>query len=179
MYNRIMLSVLAAVFWAVKLDAVEVKLPFDAESLAAQAGRKCPGDIKVSGSNDVLTISISKPGKGDYEGSYSINARKGAGHSVGITIGVNTEKLTAANGKNAKNLGRIAFGNVSHQLVGGKSGWQDCSFKNVKIPGNGMLKLRITLRNAGGEVSFRNPRVNVNIPQRVIDKRKKNKKNKK
>ena len=47
------------------------------------------------------------------------------------------------------------------------------------IPGNGMLKLRLTLRGVYGDISIRNPRVNANIPQRMIDNVKKKKKNKK
>lgn len=171
-------------FWGMTLalmtvsvvGAVEVKLPFDAESLAAQGQRKCPDYVKLSGRKDVLTVSISEGSKNTYDGQYNINAKKGAGHSVDITLGVKADNLSSGDRKVPKIIGKITVGNVSRHIAGDKTDWQNCKFKNVRVPGNGLVKLRITLRNVCGDVSIRDPRADVNIPKRELNKKKKNKK---
>ena len=172
----------ALVLAAAAVGAVEFKLPFDAESIAAQAKRKCPDNVKISGDKDVLTVSISPeaPGKAGYDGQYSVNAKKGAGYSADFSIEVKAENLSAPDGRPLpKTLGKIAIGGSSHQIAGDKSDWQTYNFKNVRIPGNGILKLHLTLRNVRGDFSIRNPRAKANIPQRFIDDKIKKKKKKK
>ena len=183
MNSRIMIISLAAVLLtAASVGAVEFKLPFDAESIAAQARRKCPENVKVSGEKDVLTVSISPdaPGKAGYDGQYSINAKKGAGYSTDLTIELKAENISTPDGRPVpKNFGKIEIGNSSRQITGESGDWQTYTFKNVRIPSNGMLKMRLTLRNVRGDVSIRNPRGKADIPQRFIDDKHKKKKKKK
>ena len=182
MNRNIALAVLTAFSIVSSAHAVEFKLPFDAESIATQAKRKCPEFVKISGEKDVLTISISAEGKGRYDGQYTINAKKGSGYKADFTIEVKTENLSSPDGNSApKDIGRISIGNSSHLLSGDKSDWQTYSFKKVSIPANGMLKLKISLRGVCGDIAIRNPRASAEIPQRYIDdkvKKKKKKKNK-
>ena len=44
--------------------------------------------------------------------------------------------------------------------------WQTIEFKSLRLPGNGLVKLRILLKNFSGEVSFRSPRAKINLPKR-------------
>lgn len=179
MHKRSIFTVLTAMLLAATAGAIEIKLPFDAESLAAQASRKCPESVKVSGDKDVLTVSISDESKGAYDGQYTINAKKGAGRSVDFAVDIKTENVSSKDRDTPKSIGKISIGNASRHISGVNSDWQSYVFKNVKIPANGLVKIRLSLRNVYGDISIRNPRVNVDLPQRMINNRKKkNKKSK-
>ena len=46
---------------------------------------------------------------------------------------------------------------------------------SIKVPGNGLLKMRITLKNLSGEIRVRNPRAKVDLPRTPKKKKKKKK----
>ena len=160
--------------------AVEMKMPVKMADAAAELKRKCPEYAEVSAKGDQLIIKLKEDsGKGGFDGQFSIDLKRLAGRSFTLSIDVKTDKLERSDHKIPPMLGKVYFNNSGHYIHAGSSEWKTLTFKGLKVPGNGLVKLRITLKNFSGEVSFRNPVYKGDLPKSKADNKKKKKKDKK
>ena len=148
-----------------------------------RCGREAPGDAKVEAQQDALVITLDGSGqKGGFNGMYSFHSLKRlAGYTFTFMIDVKLDNLDHGGTAPPSNIGQIHFGD-SRQLISTKhTDWHTYTFKNVKVSGSGLLKMRIMIRkNLSGEISFRNPRIRGNFPKMRntnVNKKKKKKKN--
>ena len=164
---------------ALSLSAVaaEMKLPMNMAYAAAELKRKCPGYAEVSAKGDELIIKLKEDsGKGGFDGQFSIDLKKLAGRNFTLSIDVKTDKLERSDNKVPPVLGKVYFNSTGHSIHASGSGWKTLVFRGIKVPGNGLVKLRITLKNFSGEVSFRNPVYKGDLPKNKHDNSKKKKK---
>lgn len=183
-YFKYCAAVLTAVVAAVPLRAAEteVALPIKMADVAEQLNRKCPENAKIEAKKDELVITLTEVhGRGGFEGQYSADLKRYAGRTADLMIDVKTENLSRSDRKVQPVLGRIFFSGMSHNIHSNRTGWQTIEFKTLKLPGNGLVKWRILLKNFSGEVSFRSPRARINLYKRdrANDGERKKKKDKK
>ena len=145
-----------AALWA---GAGDFKLPVSMADVAASLKDHAPEHVSIAAKGEMLTITISESArKGGFDKTHSINFKRLAGKTVTIVLDVKVNNVEGGGVKASHNVGRITFSGTSQYLTTSKSDWQTCVFKNVKIPGNGLLKMRISLKNVSGEIQIRNPR---------------------
>lgn len=157
---------------------VEKKMPIQMSDFATRFKKNCPSHVKISAEQNELVISLSSSErKGGFDGTHAMNLKPLAGRVVTIVIDVKAEGLKNSDGTPSGSVGRIVFGTANQHLAANRTGWYPCTFKSVKIPGSGMLKMRIVLRNVSGEIRIRNPRMRGDLPK--APKKKKSKKSKK
>lgn len=161
----------------------EIKAPLKMEDVAAALESKAKRQqAKVEARQDTLVITISDSGaKNGFDGAYTFhNLKRLAGHTLSFVIDVKLTDIAQSDGKIPAHIGFISFGDTRQSLSTRHGDWHTYTFKNVRISGNGMLKLRITLKkNIFGEIQIRNPRIRGNFPK-VRDnsvRKKKKKKN--
>ena len=178
-YHKTILTMLflSAALFAGAAD--EVKLPLQMANLETTFKRNCPEHITIASQKDELVITVGESErKSGFERTQGINLKRLAGRTFTFVIDVKLDNF-AQEGL-PSNVGQIHFGD-SRQLISTKHGdWHTYLFKGVKIPGNGLLKMRISVKNVPGEIRIRNPRIRGNFPK-VRDnnaKKKKKKKNK-
>lgn len=145
---------------ALLTGAVEVKLPMKMEDLAASLKNHAPENVNIAARGEILTITITETErKGGFDKTHTLNLKRGAGRTITIILDVKVDNVESSGGaKTPHSIGKITFAGTTQNLNASKKGWQTCVFKNVKISGNGMLKMRITLKNVSGEIQIRNPR---------------------
>ena len=169
------ITAVLALLAALSVGAADVKLPIKMTDLAERFKHSCPGNVKISVQGDTLVISLAEADrKGGFEGAYALNLKKLAGKRMTVMIDVKISDVDHA-GNVPSTVGRMFFGESVQNLTTRYTGWHTYTFKSVKIPGNGMLKMRVSLKNLSGEIQIRNPHVKVDIPK--PPKKKKKKKN--
>ena len=158
----------------------EVKMPIRMEDVAARFQKSCPGHVKFSARQDTLVIAISAVDrKGGFNGVHAIGLKPLAGRVVTFTFEIKIDNVENTGGENISSMGRLSVGSASQHLLVRDNEWHTYSFKSVKIPGNGLLKMKFDLKNVSGEIQIRNPRMKGDIPKPSKSKKKsKNKKNK-
>ena len=163
-YHAVILTVLLA---AGTLFASEVSLPIKMADVAAQMKRKHHDNAKIEAKNDELVITMTEvPGRGGFDAQYSADLKRFAGRTATLMIDVKTDKLSRNDRKVPPILGRIFFSGTGHSIHAESTDWQTIEFKSLRLPGNGLVKLRIVLKNFSGEVSFRSPRAKINLSKR-------------
>ena len=169
--KKLSLSVL--MLTAVFASAADIKLPIKMADVAARLKRNCPGHVKISANQDVLTIALSESGrKGGFDGVYALNFKRFAGKKITIMIDVKLNNIEHG-GKTPGSVGKISFGDYGQTLSTKNADWTTYTFKSAKIPGNGLFKMRISLKNVSGEVQLRNPHVKADLPKPTKKKNKK------
>ena len=169
------LSISALLAAALFAGAADVKLPMKMTDLAARLRHNCPGHVKISTRQDELVISISEAErKGGFDKTYGLNLKRFAGKKITIMIDVKLGEIDHG-GKVPSTVGRLFFGDSVQNLVSSRTDWYTYTFKSVKIPNNGLLKMRISLKNLSGEIRLRNPHAKADLPK--PSKKKKKKKN--
>ena len=140
--------------------AIEVKLPMKMKDVAESLSNHAPDNVNVSATGETLTIKITETEhRGSFDKTHSINLKPIAGRTITITIDVKVDKVESSGGaKTPHSIGKITFAGMTHNLSVSKRGWQTFTFKNIKVPGSGMLKMRVSLKNVTGEIQIRNPR---------------------
>ena len=170
------LSIAALLLTALFVGAAEIKLPIKMADVATRLKRNCPSHVKVSVEGEVLLISITEAArKGGFDATYAINLKRFAGRSMTIMIDVKLDGLSHGPLRVPGNVGRVFFGGSTQNLVSSREGWHTLTFKSIKVPGNGLLKMRISLKNLSGEIRVRNPRAKVDLPRTPKKKKKKKK----
>ena len=160
MFKSKIISVLLLSVAALSAGAAEVKLPMKMEDVAESLKSHCPEHITVEAQNDVLTITVSETErKIRFEKTHAISLKRIAGRTITIMLDIDVENGETGGAKAPHSIGRITFSGTTQNLIPSKKGWHTCVFKNVKIPGNGLLKMHISLKNVPGKVGIRNPRV--------------------
>lgn len=175
------MAVLALLTTAQVMLAADVPLPIKMADVAAQMNRKCPEHIKIEAKNDELILVLSEViGRGGFEGNYSADLKRYAGHTVTLMIDVKADKLSRSDRKIQPLLGRIFFCGIGQNIHSNRPGWQTITFKGLRLPGNGLVKMKISLKNFSGEIALRSPRAKVNLLRRDrhtdTEKKKKDKK---
>jgi len=161
--------------------AAEIQLPVKMADVAEQMNRKCPAHAKIEAREDELVIVMSESsGKGSgFEGQYSIDLKRYAGRTATVMIDVKVGNLSRGDRK-VPLPGKVYFNGTGQSIHANSDDWQTLTFKSLRLPGNGLVKFRISLRNFSGEVSFRVPRAKIDLSKRDRDgDRKKKKKDKK
>ena len=151
--------------------------------VAAALKNRISGNAKVEARQDVLVITIDgSERKGGFDGTYSFHSLKRlAGYSFTFMIDVKLENLEQGEAALPGNVGQIHFGEARQFISSKHEDWHTYLFKGVRIPGNGLLKMRISVKNITGEIHIRNPRIRGNFPKARdgnAGKKKKKKKNK-
>jgi hypothetical protein len=155
---------------------VEKKLPLRMEDMATRFQRHCPQHVKISAQNDTLVISVtSVEHRGGFDETHAIGLKPLAGRNMTFIFDVKVDKTENGGGDPIHSAGKITVGGSTQHILANVEGWQTYTFKGVKIPGNGLLKMRITIKNINGEVSIRNPRIKGDFPK-VHKKKNKNRK---
>ena len=188
MFRIKIISMLLLSAAALLTGAAEVKLPMKMEDVATSLKSHAPGHVNISANGEILTITISAAErKGGFDKTHAINLKRIAGKTITVILDVKVDNVESNGAKTIHSIGKITFAGTTQNLSASKSGWQPCVFKNVKIPGNGLLKMRVTLKNVSGEIQIRNPRVSYrgvstkshgNSKSKSKSKSKKSKKNK-
>lgn len=157
----------------------ERKLPVKMEDVAARLKSHCPSHVNVSSNRDELIITINKSDKKDgFTGTYSFHALKRlAGRSFTFALDVKLDNVDFGDAAHSGNIGQVHFGDTRQLISIKHNDWHTYYFKGVKIPGSGMLKLRISVKKISGEIHIRNLRIRGNFPK-VRDKNTKKKKKK-
>jgi|GEM_PF-5243859 len=172
------LSVLAA-----RAGATEVELPVRMSDVAMQLNRKRAEHVKIEARDQELVITLKElSGKGGLDTHYSLDLKRYAGRTATLMIEIKADKISHGDRRVPPVLGKLFFTGIGHNIHSGRPGWQTLVFKGVRLPGNGLVKMRIVLRNFTGEVSIRNPRAKIDLARRdrVLDNdRKKKKKDRK
>ena len=166
MFKIRIFSILLLSASALSAGAAEIKLPLKMENVSASLKDHAPEHVSVSANGETLTINITEVGrKGGFDKTHSLNLKRAAGRTVTILLDVKTDKVSHSSNRIPNVVGKITFGGTTQNLVAGRAAWHTCVFKNVKIPGNGLLKMRITLKNLSGEIQIRNPRIRGDLPK--------------
>ncbi len=152
----------------------ERKLPIMAD-MATRFQKHCPKHVKISEQSDTLTISVTAVDhRGGFDETHAISLKNLAGRAMTIMLDVKVDKIEGGT-EAVHSIGKITVGNTNQHILADAEGWQTYTFKGVKIPGNGLLKMRIAIRNVSGDLSIRNPRIKGDFPKH----KKKNKSRKK
>ena len=153
--------------------AADIKLPMKMADLAARFKHNCPGHVSISTLQDELIISISESDrKGGFEGSYSLDLKRFAGKKLTFMVDVKIGEIDR-DGKAPSTVGRLYFGDSVQNLVSSRAEWHTYTFKSVRIPGNGLLKMRISIKNLSCEIRLRNPHAKGELPKPAKKKKKK------
>ena len=159
--------VLTVAITAGSFGAEEVKLPIKMADVAAQMKRKHHDNAKIEARKDELVIVLTEvPGRGGFDAQYSADLKRFAGRTATLMIDVKVDNLNRNDRKVPPIIGRIFFSGTGHSIHSDCTDWQTIEFKSLRLPGNGLVKLRILLKNFSGEVSFRSPRAKINLPKR-------------
>jgi len=157
----------------------EISMPMKMDDIAARFQKNCPENVKFSAQQDTLVITLdATKGKGSFDGVHAVSLKPLAGRVVTFIFDVKVDKAESSDGTNIHSVGRISVGGNAQHLLVRNTGWHTYVFKSVKIPGNGLLKMRFSFKNVSGEVQIRNPRIKGDLPK-VPKKKTKSKKNKK
>ena len=140
--------------------AGEVRLPMKMTDVAESLKDHAPANVNISAAGEMLTIKIAETEhKGSFDKTHSVNLKPIAGKIITITIEVKVDNVESGGGaKRPHSVGKISFAGTTHNLNVTKRGWHTYVFKNIKVPGNGLLKMRVSLKNVSGEIQIRNPR---------------------
>ena len=173
------LSASLLAFGAAEEKALTVKM----SEVAAALQAKTSDNVKIEARQDTLVITVNESEKkGGFNGTYSFHSLKPlAGHSFTFMIDVKLEKNDQGGAALPNNIGQIHFGEARQFISSRYEDWHTYVFKGVRIPGNGLLKMRISVKNITGEIHIRNPRIRGNFPKARdgnAGKKKKKKKNK-
>lgn len=153
------------------------KAPIKLSDVATRFKYKCPKHVTVSDRNDVLTVSISEcRGRGGFDAAHALDLKALAGRTLTFTIDVRTTDVRHSSGNAPGYVGKFYIGAASQNLSASAKDWHTYVFRGVKIPGNGLLKIRLSLKNVSGKIDIRNPRVKGNLPKAKNSKEKKKKK---
>jgi hypothetical protein len=153
----------------------ERKLPIKMADMATRFQKHCPKHVKVSDNNDTLVITVTAVDhRGGFDETHAIGLKPLAGRSMTFMFDVKVDKIESG-GERVHSIGKIIVGGSTQHILAESEGWQTYTFKSVKIPGNGLLKMRIALKNVSGELSIRNPRIKGDFPK-VHKKKNKNRK---
>ena len=181
--SKIVFTLLLSAAALLTAKAVEVKLPMKMADVAESLKDHAPEHVNVSAKGEILTINISEvESRGGFDKTHSINLKPIAGRIITISLEVKVDKVEGSGGAKAPHsIGKITFAGTTQNLNATKSGWHTYFFKNIKIPGNGLLKMRVSLKNASGEIQIRNPRASrrVSGKSRSSSSKSKSKKSKK
>ena len=155
----------------------ERKLPIKMADMATRFKKHCPEHVKVSVQNDTLIISVAAVDhRGGFDETHAISLKPLAGRVMTFMFDVKVDK-TEGGAEPVHSIGKITVGSANQHILADAEGWQTYTFKNVKIPGNGLLKMRIAIKNVSGELSIRNPRIKGDFPKVHKKKNKNRKKN--
>jgi len=136
------------------------QLPLPAKAIVERLKHHAPKHVDISAQNNELVIVISAAErKGGFEGSHSIDLKSIAGRTITIQLDIKVTNVKSGPNGIPRSIGKITFAGTTQNLVTSESDWKTYTFKNVKIPGNGLLKMLISLKNVSGEVRIRNPRI--------------------
>ena len=176
MFKFKIISITTLLLATLFVGAAEIKLPIKMADVATRLQRNCPDHVKVSVDGDALRISITEAArKGGFDATYAINLKRFAGKNMTIMIDVKLDGLSHGGLRVPGSVGRVFFGGSTQNLVSTHEGWHTYIFKSIKVPGNGLLKMRISLKNLSGEIRVRNPRAKVDLPRTPKKKKKKKK----
>ena len=170
------LLTLAVATLSVSAFAAEMNLSVNMSEAVAELKRKCQDHAEVSAKGDELVVILKEvSGKGGFDGQFSIDLKKFSGRTFTFMVDVKSDKLSRDYRKIPPILGKVYFNAASRYIHSSHTEWNTLTFKGLKVPGNGLVKLRIELKNFNGEVSLRNPRIKGDISQTDYDKKKKKK----
>lgn len=160
--------------------ASAAQLPVKMSEAADELKRKCQDHTEVSVRGEELVVTLKEvSGTGGFDGQFSIDLKKFSGSTFTFMIDVKSDKLSGYRSKVPQTLGKVYFNTASQFIHSGRIGWNTLVFRRLKVPGNGLVKLRIELKNFNGEVSFRDPRIKGDFPKQDSGTKKKKKKDKK
>ena len=155
----------------------EVKLPMRMEDVVSRFQKNCPDHVKFSAQQDTLVINVSEVDRnGGFDGVHSVSLKQLAGRNITFLFDIKIDNVESADGKNIHSVGRLSVGSATQHLLVRNSGWHTYTFKSVKIPGNGLLKIRLSFKNISGEIQIRNPRIRGDLPKPPKKKTKNKKK---
>ena len=134
-------------------------LPVKMADVATRFQRYCPKHVKVSARDDTLVITVTAVDhRGGFDETHAISLKPLAGRIITIMFDVNVDKVESG-GEPIHSIGKITVGSSTQHILVQDGGWQTYTFKSIKVPGNGLLKMRIAIKNVSGELSIRNPRM--------------------
>ena len=177
MFKTKMLLAAATLLPAVLLAApTERKLPIKMADMATRFRKYCPKHVKVSEHDDTLVIAVTAiDHRGGFDEIHAISLKPLAGRNMTFMFDVKVDKLES-DGEPIHSIGKITVGGATQHILVDGEGWHTYTFKSVKIPGNGLLKMRIVVKNVSGELSIRNPRIKGDFPKSPKKKNKNRKK---
>ena len=166
MFKMTMLLAVVALPAALFAAPIEKKLPLKMEEMATRFQRHSPKHVKVSAQNDTLVISVAAvEHRGGFDETHAIDLKSLAGRNMTFIFDIKVDKSGNGGGDSIHSAGKITLGGSTQHILANVEGWQTYTFKGVKVPGNGLLKMRITIKNINGEIRIRNPRIKGDFPK--------------